>query len=219
MNFEFFLKHPYSPGRNLKVLIVSLLTVTCISVLLLVTGLPTHGELSAIELTQSVLLLLACVAHCKRAYPLPSASLARLIHMGLALLTYSFLLRELPIHEFGGPQIGPTLQTTLRLIGVVLWVVVLLKLLRQIKPIFAEKWAVLTLPVMSLTVLGCLMYTASWPFDKAVFASLSPALSAFIEEVIELNACVLLFSASLARSSMLSSTPLSRAMAPKSQAS
>jgi hypothetical protein len=203
MDLESFRAHPCSPGHNPKVLIGTLLMVTGIAVLLLLTGLPTRGEISAIELSQSVLLLLACVAHGKRSYRLPSASLARLIHTGLALLTYSFLLRELPIHEFGGSQAGPLLQNTLRLIGAVLWLGVLLMLLRTIKPIYAEKWQILALPVMRMTVLGCLLYAASWPFDKEVFAALSPALSAFVEEVIELNACVLLFLASLARSSML----------------
>lgn len=41
-----------------------------------------------------------------------------------------------------------------------------------------------------LVTLGCLSYLAGWPFDKAIF-KLSPALSTFIEETLELNACLL----------------------------
>ncbi len=201
MNLASLREHPYSPSQNLAVLLMTLLGTTLIAVIFWLNGWLTLGENSALELAQATLLILASLLHGERAWRFKIASLEGLIHAGLALLTYSFALRELEIDQFGASEFWAHLENTLRLIGFTLWAGLLIVLMWRIKLIFDNRWLILALPVMQLTLWGGFFYIASWPFDKALFAALSPAGSEFIEEVLELNACIFLFFASLAKSS------------------
>lgn len=202
MNLASLRKHPYSPSQNLAVLLITLLGTTLVAIVFWINGWLTLGENSALELAQATLLILASLLHGERAWRLKIASLEGLIHAGLALLTYSFALRELEIDQFGASEFWAHLENALRFLGFTLWAGLLIVLMWRIKPIFGNRWLILALPMMKLTLWGGFFYIASWPFDKAVFAALAPASSEFIEEVLELNACIFLFFASLAKSSL-----------------
>ena len=205
MNLHTLREHPYSPGRSLAVLISIMLTVTVLSFILWKNDPLIAEEGHAIELAESILLLLACFMHGERAFHLEMSVLNFYIHAGLALLTYSFALRELDIDQFGTSEIWPLVERVFRIAGVVLWVVFFIILMPRIKQIFSRRSAILVLPVMLLTIWGGLFYIASWPFDKELFSTLPHDYSRFIEEVLELNAGVILFAASLANSSLQSS--------------
>lgn len=202
MNLNALREHPYSPGRNLTVLIGIMLTATVLSFILWQNDPLIAEEDGALELAQSALLLLACFMHGERAFHLKLSSLDFLIHAGLALLTYSFAYREYDFALFGTLEMPA--ERISKLAGIALWVVLLIILMPRIKQIFFRRSAILALAVMRLTLLGGLFYIASWPFDKEIFSLLSHDYSRFIEEVLEINACVILFAASLADSSLQS---------------
>ncbi len=195
MNLNTVREHPYSPGRNSTVLIGIMLTATVVSFILWKNDPLMAEEGSAIELAQSALLLLACFMHSERAFHLKLPSLDFLIHAGLALLTYSFAYREFDFDLFGTLEMP--IDRISKLAGIALWGVFLIILMSRIKQIFSRRSEILALPVIPLTIWGGLFYIASWPFDKEIFSALSHDYSRFIEEVLELNACVILFAASL----------------------
>lgn len=205
MNFSALREHPNSPGRNHTVLISMMLTVTVFSFILWKNDPLIAEENQALELVQSTFLLLACFLHGERASRLKMSALDFLIHAGLALLTFSFALRELDIDQFGTSEIWAQSERVLRFSSAALWIGFLILLMSRIKQVFTRRSAILTLPVMVLAIWGGVFYIASWPFDKEIFSSLSHDYSRFIEEVLELNACVILFAASLADSSLQSS--------------
>ncbi|MGV8893542.1 MAG: hypothetical protein ACOH2K_11510 [Burkholderiaceae bacterium] len=203
MNLNLLREHPYSPGRNPTVLIGIMLTMTVLSFILWKNDPHIAQEDSALEWAQSVLLLLACFMHVERAFHLKLPSLDFIIHFGLALLTYSFAYREFDFDLFGALEVPADRLS--KLAGIALWVVLLIILIPRIKQIFSRRSEILALPVIALTIWGGLFYIASWPFDKEIFSALSHDFSRFIEEVLEINACIILFAASLADSSLQSS--------------
>lgn len=203
MNFNALRVHPYSPGRNPTVLIGIMLTATVVSFILWKNDPLIAEEDSALELAQSALLLLACSLHGERAFHLKMPSLDFLIHAGLALLTYSFLYREFDFDLFGALEMP--VDRISKFAGIALWGVFLIILMPRIKHIFSHLSAILALPVIALALWGGLFYIASWPFDKEIFSALSHNYSRFIEEVLEINACIILFAGSLADSTLQSS--------------
>lgn len=127
-----------------------------------------------------------------------------LLHAGLALLSYSFLLREFEFEfEFDVDRPGAahgwaTLEQVLRLFGVALWLALLIFAAPRVKPLWAQRATMFALPMVLLSMLGGVLLAASWPFDKQLFSVLPYLTSQFIEEILELEGCMLLFFASLA---------------------
>ncbi|MGV8899547.1 MAG: hypothetical protein ACOH2B_09970 [Burkholderiaceae bacterium] len=202
MNLNLLRENSFSPGRNPTVLIGIMLTATVVSFILWKNDPLIAEEDSALEWAQSALLLLACFMHGERTFHLKLPSLDFLIHAGLALLTYSFAYREFDFDLFGALEMP--IDRISKLAGIALWGVLLIILTPRIKQIFSCRSEILALPVIALTIRGGLFYVASWPFDKAIFSALSHDSSRFIEEVLEINACIILFAASLADSSQQS---------------
>lgn len=147
------------------------------------------------ENTQAVFLALAWLVHGWRASKVDRRSVEFTFHIGLSLLMYSFLLRELDISEMDAPgsQVFTWTEHILRGIGWTCWVLFLVRFFRQIKQVLARRWALLATPVMIVTLCGAVLMAAGWPFDKKVFHSLPEPTSEFIEELLEINAYLLLF--------------------------
>lgn len=179
-----------------------LLTASLLSFLLWKNNPLITEENQLLELAQAALLLLACFMHGERAFRLQITSLDFLLHAGLALLTYSFALRELDIDQFGTSQAWPLVEKILRLAGVVLWAGLLIFLIPKVRQVVARRSALLALPCMVFTIGGGLFFMASWPFDKQFFSFLAHDYSVLIEEILELIACILLFTASLTDASI-----------------
>lgn len=153
-----------------------------------------------LEWGQALFLALASGVHAMRARLLPRTSLSFLLHTGLALLMYAFLLRELDIDKFGADHLWKLIERGFRVVEVALWLGFLAYLAPRLKALFAQTRLILSLPVTVLTIVGGLFLVAGWPFDKGVFHSLSHAYTELAEEVLELNGCFILFIAALADS-------------------
>lgn len=147
------------------------------------------------ENIEAVALLLACLAHGWRASKLDRKSVGFLLHAGLSLLMYSCLLRELVIRDFGvpGTQFWPWTEHVLRGIGWSCWVIYLVAFASRVKRIWALRRQLLATPVIITAVCAAVLMASGWPFDKKKFESLSAQDSGFMEELLEMNAYLILF--------------------------
>lgn len=175
----------------------------CLLVLLPITAFTLwkfeHGvteENHILESAQAVFLLFSCFIHSRNAIRARSLRVEPLLFIGLALFTLSLVLRELDIDKIGPSSGWDTLQFVLRSIVVAFWVIFGLYLLPRLKELWRAKMRLLVMPVITLTAFGCCFYFASWFFDKEVF-DLPKAPNKLIEQTLQLNACFVIFFASL----------------------
>jgi hypothetical protein len=192
--------HRYWPGRNWAVL-AALLLVTNLFVLGLWYGASLDAqENHVLELAQGGFLVLVCGVCGARAWSLAKTApdLNFLLHAGLALLSYSFLLREVDIDQLGAAPAWAHLEQALRLFGVALWLALLMFVAPRVKQLWSERAIMFAMPMVWLAMLGGALLVASWPFDKQLFSVLPYLTSQFIEEMLELDGCMILFFASLA---------------------
>jgi hypothetical protein len=163
-------------------------------------GLLQAEENQFLELAQGGFLALVCCVCSVRAWGLATTSrtLQFLLHAGLALLSYSFLLREVDIDRLGFGPGWAQLELVLRLSGVVLWLALLIFVVPRVTALWAQRVIMFKMPMVLLAMLGGALLVASWPFDKQIFPVLSYATSQFIEEMLEFNGCMVLFFGSLA---------------------
>ena len=147
------------------------------------------------ENIQAVALLLACLVHGWRASKLDKKSVGFILHAGLSLLMYSFFLREVVIRDFGAPgnQFWPWTEHILRGIGWSCWVIYLVAFASRFQRIWALRWQLLATPVIITALCGAVLMASGWPFDKKKFHSISEQDSGFIEELLEINAYIILF--------------------------
>lgn len=197
------LTQPTKPSLARSVLAVSVVIAmtSALSVLAWWQNPLVIAEHQGIEIAQAVLLLLACVMHSIRAFRLPPGSIKFFVHAGLALLTFSFAVRELDISRFGEALVWSTVQRGVQLFGLALWAAFLFWALKHLKSIYRDRNTILYSPTMVLTIAGGAFFIAGWPFDKKLFL-LSQEISQLIEETLELNASVLLAMASVADSTL-----------------
>ncbi|OBV39894.1 hypothetical protein [Janthinobacterium psychrotolerans] len=151
-------------------------------------------ENQLMENIQSVALLLAFLVHGWRASKLDKKSVGFMLHAGLSLLMYSFLLREVVFRDFGAPgnQFWPWAEHVLRGIGWSCWVIYLVTFASRIRGIWALRWQLLATPVIITALCGAVLMASGWPFDKKKFDSLSAQDSGFMEELLEMNAYIIL---------------------------
>lgn len=199
MTLASLIGHRYAPGRSIFVLLLSMLALTVLSCIGWSLDPLFAEENQPIELLQGTLLLLACVLHGWRAVRLDKTSVAFLLHAGLAILMYSFFLRETDIREIDadGAYLWHWVEHGARGLAGVCWAIFLLLALRCLKLLWRQRYVLLSSPVLVLTMLGGVLLVAGWPFDKEVFHNfIAQAVSRLIEEILELNAYLLLFAAS-----------------------
>ena len=146
------------------------------------------------ENIQAVALLLACLVHGWRASKLDKKSVGFILHAGLSLLMYSFLLRELEIREFDAPgsHFWAWTEHILRGIGWSCWVIYLVAFASRIRRIWTLRWQLLATPVIITALCAAVLMASGWPFDKKKFESISEQDSGFMEELLEMNAYIVL---------------------------
>lgn len=199
-----------APARSVAALLGVLLAVS------IACGIRWHydpyvaAENHLMENTQAVLLMLAWLVHGWRAAKMDRSSVTFTFHIGLSLLMYSFLLRELDISEMDAPgaYVMTWAEHILRGIGWTCWLLFFVKFFSQIKQIFSRRWQLIGTPVMIVTLCGAVLMSAGWPFDKKKFPELAESTSEFIEELLELNAYMLLFVGSMSDTLVANDTEL-----------
>lgn len=190
----------YSPGRNPIVLATVLLVTNLFALNLWTSGYLQVQENNVLELTQCVLLALICGVSSVRAWRRAKTSLDLnfVLHAGLALLSYSFLLREVDIDQIGVAPAWGQFEQALRLFGAALWCGLLIFLALRIRQLWSQRAIMLKMPMVALAALGGALLLAGRPFDKQVFSALPSLTSEFIEEMLEVNGFMVLFFGSLA---------------------
>lgn len=152
-------------------------------------------ENHALEVAQAAMLLAACSMHGGHAYRMRQTRISFLMHAGLALLTLSFALRELDIDRFGDASVWSVVQSTLRTLAAMLWLVFFSLVIRYRKIVFGRHFSILLKPPMSLAILAGVFFIAGWPFDKGLVLH-NVAISELAEETLELSGCVILLASS-----------------------
>ncbi|MFU8830410.1 MAG: hypothetical protein ACNA8P_13385 [Phycisphaerales bacterium] len=146
-------------------------------------------EYQQVEWAQAGFLAAAALVNAWRT--VGSRSLAnRYLRAGLSLFCASMLLREVDIDKFGEPPFWDTIELGLRLTLVAGWIwfgILALKhrdALFRVVPVSLLSWCCL------LNALGCLLYAASYPFDKFEL-TIGPLSAVFLEQTLELNATIM----------------------------
>lgn len=156
------------------------------------------NENHLLEWLQALFLALACGVHAVRAWQeTDRQSLRFLMHAGLAVLLFAFLLRELDIDSFGAEPFWTYLEKVLRVIGLLMLLRTLIFIAPRAGKVLRHAGLIFSMRVTILTAIGGLLMVAGWPFDKKVIHGLSDAHALLGEEVCELGAYLLLFLASL----------------------
>ena len=198
MRFSTLRERLYSSDRK-WILIGLLLASNFFLIILWLTGRLQAGDHYLLELYQYSFLVLICSLSMRRAWRFAKISLNHnfVLNAGLALLTYSFLLRELDIDKFGASPAWAIFEKALRLTGVTLWLIFLMFVIPRRRQLWAKRAIIFTMPMVIMAILSGFFLLASWPFDKKVFSTISYFTSQFIEEMLELNGYIVLFFAFL----------------------
>lgn len=149
-----------------------------------------------LELAQGGFLLLAALFQGWRAFNTHNPGLKRDIRIGLALFALALFLREVDIDKLGSSAAWDALEKILRVVAALMILSFTWHMSRRIKLVMRNLNQILLSPTVILTFLACLLYACGWPFDRELF-SIDKGLSQWFEETFELNACLLLFGASL----------------------
>ncbi|WP_152625400.1 hypothetical protein [Cellvibrio sp. OA-2007] len=153
-------------------------------------------ENALLELAQGGFLLVAAVIQGWRAFNAHDSGLKRDIRIGLALFALALFLREVDIDKLGNAAAWDILEKTLRVIAVLMILGFVLHMSRRIGLVMRNLGQILLSPTVVMTLIACIFYACGWPFDRELF-SIDKGLSQWFEETLELNACLLLFFASL----------------------
>ena len=180
-------EHRWLPNHGLAPLKILLLVLPILGYFLWQLDPMTIEEDGALEMGQTILLLLAGIMHVAQARRFKASSLAFAIHAGFALLAFSFAVRELDIDQFGTAPVWTILDRGLRIARTALWIGFMVFLIPRLKQLYASRAAIIALPVISMSLVAGLFLIAGGLFDRHVFSWLSLPTSRFLEEVLELD--------------------------------
>lgn len=148
-----------------------------------------------IETLQAGFLLLAGWLHLYQGNRLPE-SLGRGIHRGLSLFCLSLFLREVDINAIVKNELMNYFEMGTRIILALAWIVYAYQMRGQIDAIKANWRRICETPAIICTVIGCLFYVLSRPFDKKQFPWSREVLALF-EEMTQLDAALLLLAGAM----------------------
>lgn len=153
-------------------------------------------ENALLELAQGGFLLLAALVQGWRAFNKHDSGLESDVRLGLALFALALFLREVDIDKLGSSLVWDITEKVLRVIVLSVILGFTLHMLRRIKLVMRNAGKILLAPTVVFTLLACAFYACGWPFDRELF-NIDRDLSQWLEETLELNACLLFFCASL----------------------
>ncbi len=148
-------------------------------------------ENAALECTQNIFLLLACVLYGYQ-YKNTTDNMMKYERGGLMLFCFAILLREFDIHRIGVSPIWKTIEILVRGATLVLFLAYLTMVRTKIRTAWKKAREIITSPMVVLTIIGCIAYLSGWYFDKLIF-NIPKNISVLIEETLELNATLLFF--------------------------
>ncbi|MES2674726.1 MAG: hypothetical protein V4660_10845 [Pseudomonadota bacterium] len=148
-------------------------------------------ENAALESWQNIFLMLACVLYGYK-YKNSLDNMTRYARCGLMLFCFAILLREFDIHRIGTSSIWKTIETLIRGTTLIAFVVYLAMIRKKILIAGRQAREIIALPMVALTLLGCVAYASGWYFDKMMF-DIPKNVAVFVEETLELDATLLFF--------------------------
>lgn len=155
-------------------------------------------ENGLLEDGQVLFLLIACIAAALRFNRVRStASFDKELLLALMFSSLVILLREVDIDKLGSSAIWPLVEKAARAIAAVALLGFIVHLLRKCKSLARNFGSLLKTPVTIMVLLGAVLYMCSWPLDKNLIA-IDVGFSQLLEEIVELNACILLALAAFA---------------------
>ncbi len=173
------------------VVISTMLGMSAIAYLLWQRSHEVAHENHLLEWTQVVFLLGAAATH---AFHLRTsfAAASHHVRLVLALLCFSFAVREVDIDELSPVSLMPEIELAVRLVVLAAWLIVAWRTIRALDVLWTDRCQIWLSRIAIISIAGCALYVASAPFDKHPLWFGSRATSRFIEETIQLNATYLL---------------------------
>jgi hypothetical protein len=148
-----------------------------------------------VENSQAGLLVLAAMIHGWRGWTMDIAE--RRLRFGLALFCIALVLREVDVDRLGDEAIMSIVEPILRLTLVVVYVIWGWTSRDVLETLWSNRFPIAFSGVGWLVFAGCVLYGASWPFDRYPQQSGGDTAILF-EETLQLLATMMLFLASLA---------------------
>ncbi|MEX0885792.1 MAG: hypothetical protein WD009_05055 [Phycisphaeraceae bacterium] len=149
-------------------------------------------EHQLVESTQTAVLLTACAVHGVRGWR-AAGSVETVARLGLAMICLSFAVRETDIDRLSESPVWPVTELVARGIVVVIWIALGVWALRRAGELLAG-WRTALGPAAWCAAAGGALYVASFALDKRMLP-LTAETSLFVEEAVQLNACLLLLAA------------------------
>lgn len=149
-------------------------------------------ENNLIETSQSVFLSFSVLLHVYT-YQINAQrnnTLENYLQTGLIIFCVAVLLREIDIDRWGNSGLWNQLELLLRGVTVISVLIYGYLILGKIHRLLNSWRTIIQQPMIRITMLGGIAYSAGWFFDKNIFL-LSAGSSLFIEELLELNATAL----------------------------
>jgi hypothetical protein len=171
------------------------IALICISWLLWLDHRLITEEKHVLENLQLLFLLSAFGFHLHQRFRVPTSAL-RICHLILAMFCFSVFLREFDIDKIGDAEIWSYAEIIIRTIAVIAFLSTIYIAILNIRALWAIRRDVLLSINSLLTAMAVVLYIASWPFDKG-YISVSPDISRFIEESIQLTGVLFFLAGSL----------------------
>lgn len=187
-----------SPSRTTGKLAIAILLASLLAYLGWKQNPMIIAEDHFMEWAQALLLLLAFAVHARKAVKLPPSSNEFLVRGGAGVLALALALRELDIDKLGASDIWAVAELVLRGTALAMLVAFLAFSAIRLPSIWRNRSTLFRMTTVRWTFFGCLLYVASWPFDKGLVFPFMRDYTYFLEELLELNACITLFAAALA---------------------
>jgi hypothetical protein len=172
--------------------------MTFLSLSSFVTFMTSPEEFHGIELVQSLFLMIAAYFFARSGVHYRDNPITSIPYYGLALLMWSCFLRETPVAKIGPSPVWSMASFVLRGSAVLLWLYWFRVTMPHMRVFFAHCWQLLKLPAIRVTMLGTLLYLASWPLDKGLL-SIDVQTLELTEELVELLATGVFLLGSLPR--------------------
>lgn len=150
----------------------------------------TAAENGLMEWLQVILLCIGCLVYLSRVVQVHRTDIGLPVLSGLALLMFSFTLRELELDDLIGGAAGKAVERSIRLLALVLWAIFSIRFVQLVRLPLREVLGIVKRRTCLFAILGGFGYLISVVFEKE-WLGLSSSGHEFGGQLSQLIACLL----------------------------